>query len=215
MKDRNGYIVMLVFFIIVIIFFIYNTLTILKNPVTVKAYAIQYFEGGTIPSNRWEYLYFYDNKFYKRNAYNPYERPGAVDLIVADGNNLENYYYKKKQPMEKNKMIYYGAGFYKNDSICFFGNNRLLKSFKIDYQFGVILELYKKSRVELYRNNKLFARYNFNLPKTEDLNFFPLQLKNPVKKIEKNIFLSENGHLKVICKRLNNLISEKKHPVFN
>lgn len=204
MSKKNAYITVITIISVAIVYFSIKVINVFKNPIELKAYAIQYFEGGTIPSNRWEYIYFFKNKYYRRIVANPYERPGVVHLIVADSNNLENYYYKKELPMEKNKMIYYGTGFYKNDSICFFGNNRLLKSFKIDYQFGVILELYKKSRVELYRNNKLFAKYNFNLPKTDDLNFFPLQLKSPIKKIEKNIFLSENGHLKVECKKLIN-----------
>jgi len=70
-------------------------------------------------------------------------------------------------------------------------------------QFGIILELYKKTRVELYRNGKLFSKYHFYLQKNNNYNFYPLQMQSPDKEIEKTVVITNSGEIKVSVKNLN------------
>lgn len=197
MKKKHLTIYIVIFIFTACLFGLYQKYKISQNPIELKSYAIWTCDNEWIGRNCWEYIHLYNNKYFIRRVANTSGQVGSVDIIEVnkfDLNNSITKYTSKK--IETNKMIFFGEKFPFKDSICFYGNGKFLKSLVIQSQFGVILELYEKTRVEIYREKKLFSVYNFKLIKNKKYNFYPLEIKSPNEKFEKKIIFNEIGEFK-------------------
>lgn len=185
-------------------FFVKNKIS--QDPIELKSYAIWQCDNNWIGKDCWEYIYFYNDHYFIRRVANSSGKVGSTDIIETNISDLNTAITKMTfQKVATNKMIFFGNNFPEKDSVCFFGDGKHLRSLTIDEhnQFGIILELYKKTRVELYRNGKLFSKYHFYLQKNNNYNFYPLQMQSPDKEIEKTVVITNSGEIKVSVKNLN------------
>ncbi len=194
----------IIFSLLIIVFSIgtYLEFKINSHKVVLKSYAVWPITTNW-GLNTWDYMHFYKGNYYLRRVTNRDNVIGSVDLIKVDSNDIENSMgIKTLEKLEKNKMIFFGKGFHTKDSLFIYGGDKLLKKIDAQDNFGVILELHKKTKIKMSRKGELFAVYLFNLAKTSRLNFYPIQLDPPKRKFEKTITFNEKGEFKATIKPL-------------